>query len=505
MDNLVKLTRDRNWDPSVPFVVVVEHFKNNSLDGIFNSTLKYHIANIIVINATVLPFKVYTYDLYKNNKCGRKYEREIDLGSCEKLGPRINMVKSKISLRNCTINVCVTHAPPYSMTHVHGNKILKGVDQCMLDILADIEDFRMNYTLLEDIESFSTVNEDNQATGLLSSLQDNTYDIVLNGMVLIDSRARAFNYLYGHTAFYDDVRVFVPVAPFIQKWKKVVIEFESTVWLMLLITFIVYSLVTVYVINNKYSYDKFSVVLKLWDNIFLHAGTKINGDGSVSSILISWVIFTFLVNSYYTTSLMSLITTHGYEYQVQSMDDLVRYNYVPCISSQLQTYLKSTSSLPQQYFVNDTLCESFKSSLTITNNSVNRFTLVPYSYYVSKNNLFRDMEGRQTLFSFPKPLNKILSAVFLYKGFPNMDKLHLNTLRMKEGGHIEQCIFNSLNGSSRNMYLKTRYANPEMYTIVLKDFIIPYFVLFTGVIISTIIFCFEFLNFKLTRKSRKIM
>ncbi|KAG7310787.1 hypothetical protein JYU34_003608 [Plutella xylostella] len=102
----------------------------------------------------------------------------------------------------------------------------------MLDILADIEDFHMNYTLLEDIESFSTVNEDNQATGLLSSLQDNTYDIVLNGMVLIDSRARAFNYLYGHTAFYDDVRVFVPVAPFIQKWKKVVLEFESTVWLM---------------------------------------------------------------------------------------------------------------------------------------------------------------------------------------------------------------------------------------------------------------------------------
>ncbi|XP_048489180.1 uncharacterized protein LOC119692354 [Plutella xylostella] len=322
--DMFQLQKDKEWDPLFKIIILIESKVNNTgLHRLFECFMEIHIINVVVVDET--DYSMYTYNPFENYGCGKKFDNIIKLGNCQ--NPHAELFPDKLvtDLRNCTFKILTTDYPPYAVDSRNKAVQSYGAEHCTLNTLADIGQFRINYSYKNIVDEFSIVTEDNVAKGPLKYLQDNKFDVVSSGMFLIEPRARAFSYVYGHMAYEDDMRIVVAVAGEVPKWKKVYMEFQEFVWIMLALAFVAYSIVVLVLTKKRYTLQ-YSVILKLWDNCFLKAGSNIQCSFPVRCVLILWLWFTFLVNSYYTTSLVSLITTEVNEYQVKTKHDL-KYSF----------------------------------------------------------------------------------------------------------------------------------------------------------------------------------
>ncbi|KAJ8730978.1 hypothetical protein PYW08_002391 [Mythimna loreyi] len=326
-------------------------------------------------------------------------------------------------------------------------------------------------------------------SGPMVMLRNNESDIIFGGMMMVTTRAEAFTWLGGYHDYNDEIRIVVRRASLIPIWKTVFIEFDTTVWLLLLLSFIVYCAMMIFLLQAK---DKGSVVLELLDNLLLHS-RDIRCSMSIKYILIIWVCFGYLINTFYQSSLVSLTTNPSKEYQVQTEDDILEYKYKPCISDSTRKFLsteqmedlaKKPTAVPLDALEKER-CNTTLEALTTVSQTTDMYSLTLNRIYLYNKHKFHDKWGNPLVYYFKKPFAKYLFGFYFYKGFPITPELQLNALRLRENGLADKSMQDQY--FSRALKLKISHKEFEV------RFTVPWCVYVVGCTISTVTFLIEYL------------
>ncbi|KAJ8730983.1 hypothetical protein PYW08_002396 [Mythimna loreyi] len=274
-----------------------------------------------------------------------------------------------------------------------------------------------------------------EAVGSLKKIQDNEADAALGGMLLTPSRALAFSYVYGHLAYTDEIRFVVKRASVVPAWKNLYLEFGSTVWALLLLALIFYSLLIIVLLRTE---DKSLVILILLGNLVLH-GHSIQSWLPVKYILIFWVCFAYLVNTFYQSGLFSLTTNPAQEYQILKEEDIARFKLKPCFSAAMEKYYLESVTSDDSYKRMDG-CNDMIESIKTVADSKDLYTITMYGQYKYNMHAFLDKYGQSQVILLPKPYSKVMFSIFLYKGFPMINYLLHKALRLRELGLVDKVL-----------------------------------------------------------------
>ena len=473
------LLQDPTWNPSSRFVIVIRSMEEDKLKKIFDELLARHVFNVLLVNGTN-DAHLYTYNPFDNYACGKYYNDVISYGLCSNTTNNLFPNKLVTGLRNCTFLVSVPHRPPYSMHPklVEGDRITEGAEQYLFQVLAELEHFNVNFSFYNSHGGYTTITHDMKVVGPFAKLINNETDVMMGSDLLVASRADAFTYLHGHLDYHDELRIFVKKASSVPNWKNVYLEFNSFVWCLLLIVYLIYSIIMIILLR---AVDKTNIMLNLL-KCLLPSGCNIQMSSKVRWVFIIWVWFAYLMNSCYQSSLVSLTQTPIKEHQVSNEADLIRYNLKPCIGPRILEYFHSRDNITSK--MNHECPSSFK-SLEKVSHSGDVFTLIQTSIYFYHKKNYSDDFGESPIYYFSKPYLKFIFGTFFYKGFPLSDKIRQNALRLRESGLAHKKF--------RDLYyarfIKFNFHQKEFKT----NFVVPWFMYITGCILAIIAFIFELL------------
>lgn len=481
--NFNYLRRETTWNPSAKFIVIINNLFKDELADVFNELMDFHVTNVIVVNGTNNA-DLYTYNPFENYGCGRYFERIIEFGPCLNLEHH-NLFPNKLTtgLEKCTFTVAVPHLPPFTIFPSKARtKYMPGIEQYAFEIISKLEDFKINYSHINFAETFSSVDSDNmEATGFFRLLQKDQTDVLLGFTFLTGARGTAYDFLSAHLAFTDELTYIVKKAGDVPNWMNMYLEFSSIVWILLLLSFTSCSILILFLLRTD---DKMSVILKLWDNLLLH-GYTFRCRFAVKVIILIWVWFAYLINSFYQSSLVSLTSYPSKVYQVSTERDLVEFLYKPCISPSIRNLLIKDIGMTVEDDTGE--CQKLIQGITVVSNKEGLYTVTPLSIYKFNRYLFLDSTGMSKVHHFSNPVMKIMYAIFLYKGFPMYEKLHKHMIYLRENGMIDKYF--------DDLYFQERRAHNQIYDDSFKArVLVPWFLLVIGCIVATICFMLEILS-----------
>ncbi|XP_026500917.2 uncharacterized protein LOC113404268 [Vanessa tameamea] len=475
------LVRESSWNPLARYLILIKNIPREDLKVVFDVLLKLHIINVVVMNE--FDSLLYSYNPFDNFSCGYRYDRIDEFGKCSESRNK-NLYPNKLvtGLKNCTLRVKCLHWPPYSMNAINNSISMFGVEQYVLYILSNLEHFNIDYFYsYEDSELFTVIDKNMSAIGPLNSLQTGLNDLIIGGMLLTHPRAMVFDYLEGHLAFAEDVRYQVKKATPVSPWKNLYLEFSAVVWITLFFSFILYFLFFIVVVRPK---DIGVLFLKMWASMFL-VSSKIKGSCFSRYLFIAWVWFAYLVNSYYQSSLVSLVTNPIMTYQISDENDIIKNHLKPCISQVMRTFTFSVeNSTFEQYRNKD--CDRLLKSMHTVSQDNDKYTVTLHSIYTYNKHSFYDETGNPKIYTFDRPLSKIIYTIYTYKGFPLLDKLRTHTLRLRENGLVQNYL--------RHLYWKNNLRFNFNENIRKSNITVPWYILMCGYSISVGILIIEILT-----------
>ncbi|CAH2076013.1 unnamed protein product, partial [Iphiclides podalirius] len=280
-------------------------------------------------------------------------------------------------LKNCTFKVMVSDSPPFTSTVERVKRDMEklGVEQFIVETLAQLEQFEITYISYDNAEELSVVDSNLSVQGPMRLVQERQVDIILGAMLLLEQRAKAFSYLWGHITFSDEFKIVVKRADVVPRWKVIYLEFDSIVWVMILVTYLVFVKLVLLFFRRK---QRGLVALMMMDYLFLH-GSKLGGKTKARSILIVWIIFAYLISTYYQSSLTSLMAHPSTMDQVTSENDLVAFNVKPYLSRFLN---QLNGEMEQSKETVENECDIQLECMKRVSESYDVYTIVLYSLYL---------------------------------------------------------------------------------------------------------------------------
>ncbi|XP_075974126.1 uncharacterized protein LOC142975270 [Anticarsia gemmatalis] len=482
------LAKESTWNPEARFLVVIDSLEYDQLEHVFDALLKKHVINVIVVNGTG-DGDLYTYNPFDNYGCGKYYNEIISHGMCsEALKNEVDLYPDKYitGVRNCTFNVLIPNSPPYTMFPKNktdtSSPLAYGMETYFLQLIGEMDGFKIKLSFDESgRDRFPTVTEDMVAGGALQAIQNNEADILLGGRLLVPSRAVAFDYIYDLLPYVDEIRFIVRRAADVPLWKNVYLEFDSTVWMLLLLSLVLYSMIMIILLRVE---DKSNVVLKLLDNLLLHSNS-IQGHATVKIIFIIWVWFAYLINSFYQSGLFSLTTNPAMETQISSEADIISRNLKPCFSEMMGNYYMEATQSNLTYHAIPGCNASFESLRTVKDSN-DYYTIFIYGLYLYNKWDLTDEYGNPQVYSIKKPFSKVIYSMYLYHGFPLVHELRLSALRVREMGLVDKASSDMV----YKKFIKHQFHNKAYGS----RFVIPWCVYIFGCLLATITLVLELLS-----------
>nr|XP_034826964.1 uncharacterized protein LOC117984457 [Maniola hyperantus] len=428
INNFPDLTEEKYWLPTARFLIIINDITTTSLRKIFDLLLKYKVINVLVLNESSDP-DLYTYNPFENYGCGQRYDRIVEYGKCSMSQENLYPYKMITGLRNCTFTVGSPHWPPYSVDLAKDNNLV-GVEQMVIRELGKLEHFQVNFTNSGDGEAFSMIET---GVGPLGMLQKQEIQMMAGGMILTYPRTKVFYYIWEHLAYTDEISYQVKRATDVATWKYTYLEFDALVWTVFVIAFLVFLLIFIVLVRPK---DKGRIVLKMIGFLFL-AGNRIRGNFFTRYLFIHWVVLAYMINVYYVSNLVSFTTNPITKYQVSEEEDLVKYGLQPCVSPVIKDFMASVEVNESYIEIQRKGCENLYESIRTVSKSEKLFTVVIRSLYQYNQHKYVDEWGDSTIYTFNEPLSKTIFAIYLYKGFPMLEQLRLQALRLRENGLID--------------------------------------------------------------------
>lgn len=489
------LSFDIFFNTRARFIVIVKSTKH-PLEKIFNVFLQYKILNVIlIVNSSSDDVKVYTYFPYEDGACGGYFNRIKMIDNCNHT-EKTNYFPNKVPkiLGNCTIKI-ITHSivpevvlKPHNI--YHDGAI--GVDQYVFNVIASVENITLNYSLSKDKEKYGIVFRNNQTvTGLLSYIKDGEADVAVGGLLLIESRANIFDYIWGYNG--DTQKIYYPKRKEM-KWKMIFKEFSITTWLLILLTLITFTFITNLVIvtlsrrhTRKSQWAPVTLILTFWGYFFLNTNLFLANNKKIRFFIFCWIWFTFFINSFYSTSLYSIITTQESIIPLKTLNSIEAAGYKPCVSIAVRDFLRNSNNKRFFDYVNIKTCNTMEGALLTTAASDNLYAISFNHIYIQKEDLFIDREGHHVLHIVDFVRTYYSNAIYFYRGYPFIRRFQKIVRHTFEAGLIKHHV----DSIRLKKGVKPITQTKKFEKLYLGDLKIAFFVLFIGYSLSISVLVME--------------
>lgn len=407
-DGLACLTLDVYWNSTGKAIIVVTYSVDKQmLKILFKILLNENVFNVILLatlqNENVT--SIFTYNPFRKHRCGRKIGTVMKKGNCNCLKNNTDEYfpkKIKNGLRNCTIVVAATEDIPFFIIpgdkyELDGQPIL-GIEQVIIESVAKAENFSVHYKMLEPREAYGVIHKNGTTTGGLNFLESRISDVSAGGLILIQNRVQAFDYVWGY--YYASHKLYTHTTVG-NRWKNVYREFSSGTWILIASSFLAILALSYYItlIANKIGiklYDGVYLILHLWGYFFANTSDRLNNRKLFRCVLVSWIWLTFFVGHFYTTALYSLITANKWPSHYHDFNDLVQQGYQPCVSKSTKEFFEFAYNMSINSSERDE-CQRNEDSLSIVSKETNSYAIdVDYAYKLRECEYYDD-EGNKLL------------------------------------------------------------------------------------------------------------
>ncbi|XP_063374818.1 uncharacterized protein LOC134662502 [Cydia amplana] len=489
------MNKDYYRKPDALYIIIMPDLKNDFIQ-IFHTLWKYHIINtLIIVTETNNSASVYSYFPYSEGGCGRNYNNTIKISDCN------SVKKSDIMdsireydipvLKNCVLQVGTHNYPPIVISDIDPkNKLAVGIEIDLLNILASLENISLNYVFFPEYVEFGHVSDNFTVTGILKKLYDNEVDLVIGAFALNSQRALFFDFIWSHFAYEDSFVTVTPSAGLLERWRIIYIVFKPLVWLLLLFIFL---LCSVLLSNNNIvlNYDRSSELLNLFGNLTQNIALSLKGYRFNNFIIVHWIWFGFLVNCFYQSKLTSFTTYRISKPQLNEYMSLNDYNFTPCFALDISPFMKYSGQVPiiHEEYLETHGCETADLSMDTVAKTQNKYTVTNYYRYLWW--ITKNPTKKAQIHLMKEKLYNALYVIFLKRGFPLLKDFQLKMMQLVDNGFVEVVKSHHMIHDHVDSNVGGSF---EISRLKLIDFIIPFSILSTGLVVAFVIFVIELMH-----------
>lgn len=494
---ILTITNDLFWNSTGRFIIELETLAEEDVETVFHSLMTQLAFDVVLIRNSNNGIVIYKYYPFKDNNCGKKLEVEA-IGDCRDVANLHLFKNEEISLRNCTIKVAATQDIPNfifeNTDYSQEGKPVVGLEQFVLDIIAEKEDIKLEYILVKRELGYGIVLQNHTATGLLAMLQNNEVDIAAGGFVLIRNRILLFDFVWGYS--YAAYKVFTPAVGE-EIWKDVYREFSGQTWVLILIAYCLVAVIST--VRGKLllrrSQNQMCVALKLWGYLYLNTSSRLSKEKRFRVIMVFWLWFTFFVCNFYNTELYSLLTGRDQIKRQISSDHLHELPYNPCISLSSRTFFffAFNQELPQGWDIPE--CKYTDTALDFAATQKNVYAIEMEYIYTLNEYKYIDEDGNSMLDTWSFSINNVI-AMYLTRGFPLRHKFQWYAMRMYESGILKEQLDKINRIKNHNLQPLHKVHFEPMW---LSDLRIHFSVLLLGSVLSILCFVVEILWYRYSK------
>ncbi|XP_061706173.1 uncharacterized protein LOC133517048 [Cydia pomonella] len=490
------MNNDYYRKPDALYVIIMPNVTKDDFILIFHTLWKYHIIHtLVIVRETNNYASIYSYFPYAEGGCGRNYNNIIKISDCNsvKKSDLMNSIREHDIpvLKNCVLQVGTHNYPPIVISDIDPkNKLAVGIEIALLNILAKMENISLNYIFFPESLEFGHVSDNFTVNGILGKLYENEVDLVIGAFALNSRRALFFDSIWTHFAFEDSFVTVTPSAGLLERWKIIYIVFKPLVWLSLLFIFLLCSFLLSNnntVLNN----DRSSEVLNLFGNWTQNITLSLKGPKFKNLIIVHWIWFGFLVNCFYQSKLTSFTTYRISKPQLNKYMSLNDYNFTPCFALDIAPFMKYSGQVPiiHEEYLETLGCETADLSMDTVAKTQKKYTVTNYYRYLWWIN--KNPAKKAQIHLMKEKLYNALYVIFLKRGFPLLKDFQLKMLRLVDNGFVGVVKKNHMIHDDVNSNIGGSF---EISSLKLIDFIVPFSILSTGLVISFIILLIELMH-----------
>lgn len=499
-NKLQNLTFDIYFNPSALTIVVLESSVLNDISVVFKQLYSFNIFNVSVITqflksdvpSIVLPdhTKCKFCDITKEmlifincNEINNKFNVEV-------LNSKIKYVSNAISLHSYNTTIMLEKHAPFAFFKIKDSiDTEEGYEGIFLNKIKN----RYNVKYVENIHNeIIGSNIHNVSSVILRRVFYGEYDGVVGGLILSAERKQALDFVYPH--LFDYFVVIIPRSPIIERWKSTLYSFSITVWILISIVTLLFSIFALILNIFIKQRDKCGVFVSVLGYFFGNSH-QIRSNSNTRIALISWSIFTWLLCSYFQSKLSSVFTRPAHQSQIGSLDDISEQRYTLYINRASYWFIENTfGKKPSEVFTDIKICNNMLECLHHVSMGGKRVTISSNLHFLYYESSFRDEYGEQKLYKLPKPYFSFWFSIYMRRGHPLVKSMRSLEMSIIESGLLGKSILDlHFNISVKKHF----YKNNKINSISYKDMEGIYYILLIGWLLSTIIFILELVNHKL--------
>lgn len=497
---IAKLSKDVLWNPRAKFIVFLYNYASMDMDDIFDIFLLHKMYRIVVIREEINGTLLFSYLPFADDNCGMDFVASEDLvhiGECNDVATVECFPETQTDkLSNCRFKVVASEDVPNfifdTQNYVRGGKFIQGLEQYVLETFEEKERVFIDYIVVPDNLRFGVVLPNGTATGLLGCLQQNQADIAAGGFILMKNRIDLFDFIWGYN--YAAFSVFTPAFEN-NAWEDVYKEFNVLTWLLIFISYC--SLTIAVKLLTKNQYDLTYLMLILWGYLVGNVNSKFSKQTGLKVIMISWIMFTCFICSFYNTALYSLITRYNRVLGHISDEQVFNLPYKPCISEATRTFFLFAFNQSLPTGKNYEECMYSETSLDFIASRKDLFGIEMEYIYSLHEYKYIDKNGNIKLDTWQFSINNVM-CLYVTRGFPFLEDIQHYATQMFETG----LLMNQLKKIRRSIGPPVTSYTKHFKKVSILDLRVHFTILLVGFLVATIILIFEiWYNNKLNKKN----
>lgn len=341
----------KNFQYSIFHVVILLNGSFTDVHEIFSSFWSKTIYNIMALinqNGTLL----LSFEPYEDPmNCGHTTPKIINQFENGKFIKELDLIKKFDNLNLCPITVTtfVNAVAVWKERQPDGYYKINGFEINMINTIAEMLNFTLDLKFRDGIQQWGVIYENGTCTRGFADLKEKRTDVVMGNLFLRELRIKHFD----SSVPYMNYPVFFVLSPEskFNKFEKLLNPFETSIWIILLMTFC-FGVGVILAINLRFKFLRNFVygegVNRPITNLFLvfigSPQTVLPKTNFARFILMMILILCLIIRSLYQGSLYKFLQSDGRHKEPQTIAELVDKEYTFIMSESNMDIIKKYRS-----------------------------------------------------------------------------------------------------------------------------------------------------------------
>lgn len=451
-----------SWNPYGKIIVVSASIFNHSdavviMQHLWKSKAVKSIISL-VNPKDVTQQQIFTWYPYANGNCGNHFDKIIMADKC-----RFGRFEKKVNnwfdeqipkkLNNCPLRVRVAVWPPYVMPpsdHITGTELYNfssGIEIQLMNTIAEKANIKVMYTM-SDTDKWSSISANGTMTGAFLQLSEEKADVAMSSLELTEQRLAYFDISTPYIM--DSLLWCVPHSKSQPPSLKFLNTMTLEVWCAMLTAFPLFCII-VWSLSRyqKIELHRYKSIGTVLQNVFgISLGVPIKTFPRTYMIRVFlglWISTSLIIQSSYTTYMMSVLTGTSYVKQIKTLDEIFKYNLQILLMPNYLKYFNGTNWNMQKVVEESGQCNDINQCLQRVAFQRDSAVCVPKLYLDNVFYNYVNSNKDPLLYCFDNNIVAYPINMYMIKGFPLKNRINELIGHILAGGFLvlwEKRIFN---------------------------------------------------------------